>query len=154
MAYSKVEQAVLTLAEPIAQENGCYIYDVEYVKEGGLWFLRVYADKEDGGISLDECEMVSRALSEALDRADPISQNYYLEVSSPGVERKLKTPEHFARYQGETVDAGLYRAVNGSKTLTGILKGLRENEVVLEADGEEIILPLKETSYVKLHFEF
>ncbi len=154
MAYSKVEQAVLALAEPIAEQNGCYIYDVEYVKEGGLWFLRVFADKEEGGITLDECEAVSRALSEVLDEKDPISQNYYLEVASPGVERRLKTPEHFARYTGETVDVGLYRALNGSKTLTGVLKGLVENEVTIEADGEEITLSLKETSYVKLHFEF
>ncbi len=154
MAYSKVEQTVLALAEPIAKENGCYIYDVEYVKEGGLWFLRVFADKEEGGISLDECEAVSRALSEVLDEADPISQNYYLEVSSPGVERKLKTAEHFARYAGETVDVGLYRAVNGSKTLTGVLKGLEEGAVVIETDGGALSFPLKETTYVKLHFEF
>lgn len=154
MAYSKIEQTVLTLAQPIAEQNGCYIYDVEYVKEGGLWFLRVFADKETEGITLDECEAVSRALSEVLDREDPISQNYYLEVSSPGVERKLKTPEHFARYVGETVDIGLYRAVNGSKTLTGVLKGLHEGAVTAEIGGEEIAIPLKETTYVKLHFEF
>ena len=117
--------------------------------------MRVYADKEEGGISLDECEAISRALSDALDKADPISQNYYLEVSSPGVERRLKTPEHFARYIGETVDAGLYRAIDGSKTLTGALKGLSEDgNVVLETEAGEISIPLKDTTYVKLHFEF
>lgn len=154
MAYSKTEQTVLSLAQPIAEQNGCYIYDVEFVKEGGLWFLRVFVDKETEGITLDECEAVSRALSEVLDKEDPISQNYYLEVSSPGVERKLKTPEHFARYTGETVDIGLYRAVNGSKVLTGVLKELCGSEVVFQTNGDEITLPLKETTYVKLHFEF
>ena len=155
MAYSKIEQAVLELAEPIAREQGCYIYDVEYVKEGGVWFLRVFTDKEEGGISLDECETVSRALSDALDRADPIGPNYYLEVSSPGVERKLKTAAHFARYTGELVDVGLYRAVNGGKQLTGILKGLSpDGNVMVEADGQEFSFPLKETTFVKLHFEF
>lgn len=154
MAYSKTEEIVLSLVRPIAEQNGCYIYDVEFVKEGGLWFLRVFADKETEGITLDECEAVSRALSEILDREDPISQNYYLEVSSPGVERKLKTPEHFARYTGKTVDVGLYRAVNGSKVLTGVLKGLHDGAVAVEIGGEEFVLPLKEATYVKLHFEF
>ncbi len=154
MAYSKIEQAVLGMAEPIARENGCYLYDVEYLKEGGIWFLRVYVDKEEGGISLDECEAVSRALSEVLDKEDPIDRNYYLEVSSPGVERKLKTAAHFARYQEATVDVGLYKAVNGSKQLTGILKGFDGETISLEVGGELLELSQKDTTMVHLHFDF
>ena len=153
MAYSKIEQAVLAMAEPIAKENGCYLYDVEYLKEGGFWFLRVYVDKE-GGISLDECELVSRSLSEVLDKEDPIDRNYYLEVSSPGVERKLKTPEHFKRYLGETVDVGLYKAIGGAKQLTGTLKDYDGETVSLEVGGETVAIPQKETTVVHLHFDF
>ncbi len=154
MAYSKIEQAVLAMAEPIAKENGCYLYDVEYLKEGGIWFLRVYVDKEEGGISLDECEVVSRALSEVLDREDPIDRNYYLEVSSPGVERKLKTEAHFQRYLGEMVDVGLYKAVKGGKQLTGTLMDYDGETVTLEVAGETIKILQKETTVVHLHFDF
>ena len=154
MAYSKVEQAVIALAEPVAKEANAYLYDVEFVKEGGVWFLRIYADKEEGGISLDECEAISRKLSDILDQEDPISQNYYLEVSSPGIERKLKTEAHFQRYLGHTVDVGLYRAVKGSKKLTGVLKGFDGTVIELETEGEALTLPIKETTVVHLHFEF
>ena len=75
MAYSKTEKTVIALAEPVAKQEGALLYDVEFVKEGGIWFLRVYVDKEDGGISLDECEAISRSLSDVLDKEDPISQN-------------------------------------------------------------------------------
>ena len=153
MAYSKTEKKVWELAEPIAVQEDCFIYDVEYVKEGGVWFLRVYIDKY-GGVSLDECEAVSRALSTVLDEADPIQQNYYLEVSSPGIERKLKTKEHFDRYIGETIDIGLYKAINKSKQLTGKLISFEDDVITVEVDGERIEMSLKETTGVKLHFEF
>lgn len=154
MAYSKTEQAVYQLAEPIAKAEGAYLYDVEFVKEGGIWFLRVYADKEEGGISLDECEAISRKLSDALDQTDPISQNYYLEVASPGIERKLKTEAHFQRYMGEIVDIGLYKAVNGSKQVTGILKNYDGEKIQVEVGGEDLEFTLKETTVVHLHFDF
>ncbi len=154
MAYSKIEQKVWELAEPIAKAEGCYLYDVEYIKEGGIWFLRVYADKEDGGISLDECEGISRALSTVLDREDPIDRNYYLEVSSPGVERKLKTAAHFDRYQGAVIDVGLYRAMDGSKQWTGTLEGF-DGETIKVRIGEKILeIPQRETTVVHLHFDF
>jgi len=154
MAYSKTEQTVLALAEPVAASEGAYLYDVEYIKEGGIWFLRVFADKEEGGISLDDCEAISRKLSEVLDKEDPISQNYYLEVASPGIERKLKTDAHFNRYLGEVVDVGLYKAVKGGKQLTGILRGYDGDSICLLVDEEEITLSLKETTVVHLHFDF
>lgn len=153
MAYSKTETAVWQLAEPIADENGFYVYDIEYVKEGGIWFLRVYVDK-DGGISMDECEDFSRALSDALDAADPISGNYYLEVSSPGIERRLKTEAHFKRYIGSVIDISLYKTVNGSKLITGTLKNYENNEITVESGGEDITFPLSSVSKANLHFDF
>ena len=101
--YSKTEKAVMDMVNPIAEQNGCFVYDVEYVKEGNSWFLRVYVDRE-GGITIDECETISRELSSVLDKNDPISNNYFLEVSSPGIERKLRQEKHFEMYKGETVD--------------------------------------------------
>ena len=154
MAYSKTEKTVYELAEPIAQKVGAYLYDVEFVKEGGIWFLRVYVDKEEEGISLDECEAVSRKLSDALDREDPISQNYYLEVASPGIERKLKTDAHFRRYMGEMVDVGLYKAVNGSKLVTGILKDYDGEKIQVQVGEDVLEFSLKETTVVHLHFDF
>lgn len=156
MAYSRIESEICGLAEPIAAENGCFIYDVEYVKEGSSRFLRIYADKEEGGISLDECEIISRALSDELDRVDPIKEDYMLEVSSPGIERKLKRAEHFNRYIGEKIDIGLYKAVNGSKCITALLKAYNEEDgsVTAVAGDEEMVFKKEEMSYVKLHFDF
>ena len=154
MAYSKLEKMIIDMATPIAEANQCYIYDVEYVKEGGAKYLRIYADKEDGGISLDECESINRTISTALDEADPIKENNILEVSSPGIERKLKTPWHFEKYQGCTVDLGLYNATDGSKTLTGILKNFEGDCITVEVNGEEKTLSLSDTTFVKLHFDF
>ena len=150
--YSKTEKIVLDMAKPIAEDNGCFIYDVEYVKEGGNWFLRIYADRE-GGINIDECENISREISAELDKKDPISQNYFLEVSSPGIERKLRQEEHFEMYKGSLVDIGLYKAVNGSKTLCGELVGLDGDEVIVKAE-EEMRIKLSETTSVRNHFEF
>lgn len=154
MAYSKTESTALKIAEPIAQKNGCFVYDVEFVKEGGLYYLRIYIDREEG-VDLDMCEKVSREISVLLDESDPISQNYYLEVSSPGIERKLRTPEHFKRYIGSVVDVGLYKTLNGSKLLTGVLSEFVEDEISVKMTDESVIrLNLKETSFVKLHFDF
>ncbi len=154
MAYSKTEKAVIALAEPVAAQEGAFLYDVEFVKEGGIWFLRVYVDKEDGGISLDECETISRSLSDVLDKEDPISQNYYLEVSSPGIERKLKTDAHFKMYMGSCVDVGLYKAIGGAKQLTGTLTDYDGETIRLTVENEVYEISLKESTVVHLHFDF
>ncbi len=154
MAYSKIEKLIIELATPIAQGISCYIYDVEYVKEGGAWYLRVYADKEEGGISIDECEIINRALGDELDKADTIRENYILEVSSPGIERKLKTPEHFKKYIGHIVDIGLYKAVDGSKTLAGELTGYEDDGFTVKIGENETKLAVSDTTFVKLHFDF
>lgn len=154
MSYSKLETSVLEIAEPIAQEIGCYIYDLEYVKEGKAKVLRVFADKEAGGISLDECEVINRGLGDKLDEKNLISDNYMLEVSSPGIERRLRTPQHFEKYIGKTIDIGLYKAHDGSKTISGELKGFEEGKILVETENGELSIMQSETTSVKLHFDF
>lgn len=151
---AKVTEAAQALAEPIAAENGCTVWDVEYVKEAGNWFLRVYIDKPEG-ISISDCEAVSRPLSDALDKADPIEGSYTLEVSSPGADRVLRKPEHYAAYLGSEVDVKLYRAINGKKDLSGILTGCAEDGgIAVTVSGEELKLGKKEIARVRLHVDF
>ena len=154
LAYSKLEQKILEMAKPIAEDLGCYVYDVEYVKEGKSRFLRIFADKEEGGISLDECEAISRRMSDALDEADPIKENYCLEISSPGIERRLRNPEHFERYMGETIEIGFFKAVNGAKSVLGVLTDYKDGEISIDTENEKMSIMQSETTYVKLHFEF
>lgn len=154
MSYSKLELAILETAKPVAEENGCYIYDVEYIKEGKARTLRIFADKEDGGISLDECEAISRRMSEILDQSDPIPEAYMLEVSSPGIERRLKEPWHFEKYMGETVDVGLYKAQDGSKIISGTLTAFEDGKIIVETETGEMSIMQSETTGVKLHFDF
>ena len=137
MAKKKITEVVAELAGEFLAENGYELYNTEYVKEGRDWFLRVYIDKvqaaeqeEQSYISTEDCEKVSRFLSEKLDEADPIEQNYYLEVSSPGMDRPLVRPEHYERYVGEEVEIRLYKAMDGVKNIQGVLEGFdRENSV-------------------------
>ena len=105
---AKVTEAVAALALPAVEAAGCTLWDVEYVKEAGVWFLRLYIDKE-GGVSIDDCEAVSRPVSDLLDEADPIEGSYTFEVSSAGADRALKKPEHFEKFRGEEVEVKLYR---------------------------------------------
>ncbi len=123
------------IAEPLAAGLGLRIWDVRFVKEGADWFLRVYIDR-DGGVGIDDCVALTRLLSPALDEADPIDQSYCLEVSSPGVERELTRPEHFAAYQGRPVTVRLIRPLDGVREFTGsLLPG--EDPVRLESpEGE------------------
>lgn len=143
-------------------EKGLELYNSEFVKEGKDWFLRVYIDrlpKEDADgnveeeyVSTDDCEGVSRFLSSELDRIDPIEQNYYLEVSSPGLDRALIKEKDFIRFSGRMVDISLYKAVDGKKTYQGILKGLTEdNKIVLTDENEkEIEFPREQVAKTRL----
>jgi len=155
MKKTDVCAEILKLAAPIADENGCEIYDIEFKKEGGEYYLRIFLDMKDAerNVSLDECEAVSRALSDVLDVSDPIEQAYMLEVSSPGLDRALKTAEHFAKFIGSKVDIGLYKSVNGSKIVTGDLKSFEDGIITLETDGGEFTIAQRETTYVKLSLD-
>lgn len=146
---AKVTDAVAALALPIVEGAGCTLWDVEYVKEAGEWFLRVYIDRE-GGVDIDCCEAVSRPLSDALDEADPIQGGYTFEVSSAGLDRALKKPEHFEKCMGRTVDLKLYRPVDGGKERTGTLTGYENGAV--SVDG--VRFEKKDVAQVRLHVEF
>lgn len=150
---AKVTELVAALAAPIAEQNGCTLWDVEYVREAGQWFLRVYIDKPEG-ISINDCEAVSRPLSDALDEADPIEGSYTLEVSSAGADRVLKKPEHFAAFLGSEVDVKLYRAREGRKELTGVLRGYDNGDVTVELPGGDATLEKKDVAQVRLHVSF
>lgn len=151
----KVTAVAAELAQPFIEAAGCTLWDVEYVREAGTWFLRVYIDCP-GGVNVDQCEAVSRPLSDALDAADPIEGSYVLEVSSAGADRPLKKPEHFQAFLGHEVEVRLYRPRNGSKTFHGILKRYDEQgDVTLTmADGSEQVFAKQETALVRLYVTF
>ena len=150
----KVTDLTADLAAPIAQAQGCSLWDVEYLKEAGEWFLRVYIDKP-GGISIDDCEAVSRPLSDALDEADPIQGSYTLEVSSAGADRCLKRPEHFRQFLGSQVDVKLYRARGGRKELTGALSAFGDDgAVTIVCPDGPLTLEKKDVAQVRLHVSF
>ena len=146
---AKVTDLTAALAEPIVQEQGCSLWDVEYVREAGQWFLRVYIDKE-GGVSIQDCEAVSRPLSDALDEADPIEGSYVLEVSSPGLNRKLTRPEHFEAYMDEPVRVRLIRPLEEcTRELEGLLIGYEDGKLELQLDEETgVTLEKKELAWV------
>ena len=135
------------------QENQFELVDVEWVKEAGTWYLRAYVDKE-GGISVDDCEVVSRRLSDWLDKEDFISESYILEVSSPGLGRPLKKDKDFARSIGKDVDVKLYRARDKRKDFTGVLKAYDEDTVTIEEEGKELVFERGEIALIRLAFDF
>lgn len=141
------------LAEATAREMGLTIWDVVFEKEGAGWYLRYYIDTDEG-VTIDECEAFSRRVSDMLDQADPISQGYCLEVSSPGIERKFTRPWHFQSYMGATVLARLIRPVEGRRDFVGELTGYDEESglvtLALEDDGLEMTFAPAETAYVRL----
>ena len=149
----KVTDVCAELARPFAEAAGCTLWDVEYVREAGTWFLRVYIDAPDG-VNIDQCEAVSRPLSDKLDEADPIEGSYVLEVGSAGADRALKKPEHFEAFIGTAVDVKLYRPRNGSKEFTGELVAYGNGDVTILMGGEETVFEKKEVANVRLHIEF
>ena len=150
---SKITDLTAELARPVVEACGCTLWDVEYIKEAGNWYLRLYIDKE-GGISIDDCEAVSRGVDPLLDEADPIQDPYTFEVSSAGADRPLKKPEHFEAFMGAEVDVKFYKAVNGQKNCTGILAGYEDGNVTLELGGETVTFDKKEIAFVRLHVSF
>ena len=151
---AKVTDRTAQLAEPIARQAGCSIWDVEYVKEAGSWFLRVYIDRE-GGVSIDDCEAVSRPLSDKLDELDPIEGSYTLEISSAGADRALKKPEHFRQFMGAEVEARLYRPRDGRKEHVGILTDYDDNgNVTLTINDTPTTFDKKELAQVRLYVRF
>ncbi len=152
--HEEYERKTEQLLEPILAANHFELYDVEYVKEGGSWYLRAYIDKENG-ITVDDCVLVSRALSDLLDQNDFISDSYILEVSSPGLGRQLKKDKHFERSLGEEVEVKLYKALNKKKEYAGLLKAFDAVNITLEfEDGTVMDIPRTSIAVVRLAFDF
>ena len=145
-----VAEKVRSIVEPYAQQLSLEIWDIVYKKEGSDWYLRIFIDKENG-VSVDDCVDFTHLITKPLDEADPIPQSYTLEVSSPGIERELKTDSHFNRYIGSRVMMRTIRPVNGVRDFAGILKAYENPNITVETDNGEIItVAKKETSFVKL----
>ena len=152
MNTKEIVSLVSSLAGPIARRHGCEIWDVEYVKEAGTWFLRVYIDK-DGGIFINDCENVSRELEVVLDERDPIPGSYTFEVSSAGAERQLKRPSDFQKFIGSPVLLKLYRAKDGVKEFSGILRGSENGGISIEVAGRVYSFTKEEVAFVRLRID-
>ena len=149
----KITQTVAALAKPIVEARGCSLWDVEYVREGADYILRVAIDKE-GGVDIDDCEAISRALDPILDEHDPIPDRYQFEVCSAGLERALKRPEDFARFLGSPVTVKLYRPVNGLKEIPAVLRGYEDGRVTVDTGKETVTFEKSEVALVRLRVEF
>lgn len=155
MAKKKIKETVEEILTPYLAERGLELWNVEFVKEVKDWFLRVYIDKsshtEGDYVSIQECEDVSRYLSEALDKEDPIEQNYYLEVSSPGLDRELITEEHYRRYLGSVVEMKLYKAIDGKKEISAVLDDIDDDKYYLTVDdGSKIEVEKSQVAKTRL----
>lgn len=151
--HETYEAKTTAMLEPIVAKHSVEIYDVEFVNEAGEWYLRVYIDKE-GGVTIDDCEAVSRDLSDALDKDDFIDEVYYLEVSSPGLGRTLKKDKHLAKSIGEEVEIKLYKPINKKKEFSGILKSFNETTVTVEIDKKDTEFTRSEIALIKLALDF
>ena len=149
----KVTEQVAQFAAPIVESFGCSLWDVEYVREGADRYLRVYIDKE-GGIEIDDCEKIHRALDPVLDQRDPIAESYYFEVCSAGLERALKRPSDFERFMGSPILIKLYRPRNGLKEIPCILRGYEDGRITVEAGKETITFEKSEVALARLRVEF
>ena len=148
-----VTEVVRALALPVVEEQGCRLWDVEYVREAGQWYLRVYIDK-DGGVNILDCEAISRVLSDILDEADPIESSYIFEVASAGAERPLKRPGDFEQFIGSPVLLKTYKSVDGRKEFAGDLAGYENGDVTLRIGGEERRFAKEAIALVRLRCDF
>ena len=149
----KITDLVASFAKPIVEAHGCELWDVEYVREGSDYFLRLYLDKE-GGVDITDCEAISRAVDPILEEKDPIPESYHFEVCSAGLERALKRPGDFEKFMGSPITVKLYRPRNGLKELPCILRGYEDGKVTVEAGKETITFEKSEVALVRLRVEF
>jgi len=149
----KITEIVAGFARPVVEQHGCTLWDVEYVREGSDYFLRLYIDKV-GGVDITDCEAISRAVDPILDEKDPIPESYHFEVCSAGLERSLKRPGDFAQFMGSPIMIKLYRPRNGLKEIPGILRGYEDGKVTAECGKETITFEKSEVALVRLRVEF
>jgi len=149
---AKIEEIIAGITEPIIEENGMELVDIEFVKEGQEWFLRIFIDKGTG-ITLDDCELISRSVEKILDDQDPINQVYHLEVSSPGLERPLKKTRDFQRFQGRLIQVKTFAPITGKKKFIGKLANVNDVDISIEVEKEIIIIPRDKISKANLVWE-
>ncbi len=147
---SRITEQVAALAKPVVEEEGCTLWDVEYVREAGSWYLRIFIDKE-GGLSIDDCERISRRLDPILDEADPIPESYIFEVGSAGAERELKRPGDFEQFMGSEIELRLYKPQNGSRVFVGKLTGYDSGDVTMQAGDRQLRFEKNSIALVRLH---
>jgi len=150
---AKIEEKVESLIKSKIQELGYILYDVEYVKEGKEYYLRIYIDSEKG-ISLDDCELVSNNITELLDKEDYIKEQYFMEVSSPGVERVLKKDKHLQNNIGVKVQIKLFKPFKGQKQYEGILKSFDEENIIIEMDSQDLNIERQNIAQIKTIFDW
>lgn len=153
MILSKIEKLTYDLALPVVNAEGYEIYDVEYAKEGPHWFLRLFIDRDEG-VNVDDCETISRALSTIMDEKDCIQTNYFLEVSSPGIERNLRQEEHFDAAIGEKVRIKLYKDIDGTKEIEGELVSADRQLIAVQTGNTQIEIDKKNIAKANIMFEF
>lgn len=149
----KVTELVASFAKPVVEEKGCQLWDVEYVREGSDYFLRIFIDK-DGGVDINDCEAISRALDPILDEKDPVPGSYHFEVCSAGLERALKRPEDFQRFMGSPITVKLYRPYNGLKEIPCTLTGYEDGKVTVLSGKETITFEKSQVALVRLRVVF
>ena len=150
---ASIEEKVENLLQDKIKELGYDLYDVEYAKEGKNYFLRIFIDNEKG-IDLNDCEKVNDGIMDLLDEADYIKEQYFLEVSSPGIERILKKDRHFDLSLGEEIEVNLFKPINKKKTLDGILTGYDESSIMMMYENDEITIERKNISLMKLKYNW
>ena len=150
---AKIDEALEKLALPVCERHGVYIYNTEYKKEGSEYYLRLFIDK-DGGVTIEDCENVSREISPMLDDLTFIKDAYIFEVSSPGIDRLLTRDWHFEKVMGEEIDIKLFAPIDGQKEISGILKAYSEGNITIESNDKEIIIEKGKAASVKLAFNF
>ena len=153
MSKTRIVELVEEIITPCVQESGLELVDVEFVREGGSWYLRIYVDKP-GGIDIEDCGRLSQEIDRLLDERDPIPQQYHLEVSSPGIERPLKKISDYNRFTGELAVITTFVTFDGKKKITGRIMAVRGDDIVIDSDGKELSIPFKQVASARLKVEF
>ena len=149
---SKLTDKIAQIARPVVEDEGCSLWDVEYVREAGTWYLRIFIDREDG-VSIEDCERISRRLDPILDEEDPIPDSYVFEVGSAGADRELKRPGDFKQFMGSAVEVRLYRPVDGSKRFTGTLVDYQDGAVSITQGERTLRFEKDQIAQVRLYVE-
>ena len=147
---SRITDIVSQLAKDPVESEGCSLWDVEYIKEAGSWYLRVYIDKE-GGVSIENCERISRKLDKVLDEADPVPDSYIFEVASAGADRELKRPSDFEKFIGHEVEVRTYRQIEGQKLFVGVLKEYSDGNLIISSNNKDFNFSKQDAAHVRLH---